>query len=63
MTFYSIVWAIRGASRSSGEPYLYYGTFSTRTAAIRAHTEALGKTWRECRAKGDRAVRVKVEFE
>ena len=39
---------------------LYTGTFLTRTAAKREHSSALGKTWAECEAKGDRIERVLI---
>jgi hypothetical protein len=51
-------WAIRGVHG------FYTGTFFTRSAAILEHCCALGpasqkdRTWRRCRAKGDRAVEV-----
>jgi len=35
----------------------YVGAQLTRKAAIAEHCVALGKTWAECRAKGDYAVK------
>ena len=49
-----IMWAI------TGKYGLYCGTSFTRKAAIDAHCEAVGKLWKECRAKGDEAIRVTV---
>lgn len=49
-----IYWAI------TGRIGLYTGTWFTRTDAIAAHSDALGKTWRECYRDGDRAIKVEV---
>ena len=42
---------------------LYQGFWYTRADAIRVHTRDTGKTWRECRASGDRCVKVVVHYE
>jgi hypothetical protein len=49
-------WAIAGTRG------LYTGWWLTRKEAIRFHYEALGKTWAQCRAKGDRAVKVEISY-
>ncbi len=49
-----IYWAI------TGEFGLYIGVWRTRIEAIIAHADSLGKTWQECRKKGDRAIKVIV---
>lgn len=41
---------------------LYEGQWITRRAAMEAHTRALGKTWEECRKKGDRAVKAAISW-
>lgn len=46
------MWAIHGKEG------FYVNTFYTRKEAIRVHTEALGKTWRQCRSSGDRVIKV-----
>jgi hypothetical protein len=43
-----------------GEHGLYTGWEFTRTEAIQNHCKALGKDWRYCRRKGDRAVKVEI---
>lgn len=49
-----IMWAIIG---NFG---LYADTGLTRTEMISKHTSALGKTWRQCRKDGDKAIHVRV---
>jgi hypothetical protein len=56
-------WAIAGTWGSSGKPFLYLGTWELRSKAIEYHTRNSGRTWKECRAKGDRCVRVTVTEE
>lgn len=50
-----IMWAI--AYRDHG---LYSGMWFTRKDAIREHIRDKGKSWRECKRSGDRAVKVNV---
>lgn len=52
-------WFISGVL-GFGYPFIYYGAWATRSEAIRAHTKALGKTWKSCRADGDCAVKCRV---
>lgn len=47
-------WAIKGIYG------LYTGWWFLRKDAIYHHTKALGKSWKECRKKGDVAVKVLV---
>ncbi len=47
-------WAI------TGKHGVYVGTWFRRKDAIVDHCEMLGKCWKTCRRKGDRAVKVKV---
>jgi hypothetical protein len=39
---------------------LYTGQWLTRANAIADHTAEKGKTWRECRRDGDRAVKATI---
>lgn len=48
-------WAIAGVYG------LYTGWWFTRKDAIWFHTEALEKSWEDCKAKGDYAVKIKIE--
>ena len=41
---------------------LYIGQWLTRACAIAAHTSENGKTWRECRRDGDRAVKATITW-
>lgn len=41
---------------------LYTGWWFTRKNAIHQHCEETGKTWKECRKRGDRAVKVEIHF-
>ncbi len=52
-----------------GKHGLYFGTWATRGEAIDAHVRALygdpnsySEAWRQCRARGDRAVRATVSY-
>ncbi len=47
-------WAI------TGKFGLYAGTWFLRKNAIRSHIRQLGKEWKYCYRKGDRAIKVKV---
>jgi len=47
-------WAIKG------EFGIYTGWWFTRSEAIEAHCEALGRTWLYCKRKGDKTIRIKV---
>ena len=47
-------WAIKGKNG------FYVGWWLTRSEAIVQHCKDLGKTWQECRRKGDRAVKVRI---
>jgi len=49
-----IMWAI------TGNHGLYTGTFLLRKDAISLHIKDIGMTWKQCRAKGDRAIKVTV---
>ena len=49
-----IMWAI------TGNHGLYSGTSFLRKDVIASHIEDLGMTWKQCRAKGDRALKVIV---
>ena len=49
-----IMWAI------IGQFGFYCGTQFTRKEMIKEHTDDLGKTWKYCRNKGDRAVKVVI---
>ena len=49
-----IYWAI------TGKFGLYLGTWFKRYDAIVAHSDALGKSWKECYRDGDRAIKVRV---
>lgn len=42
---------------------MYVGWWHKKKEAIKAHCEALEKTWEECRKKGDRAVKVTISYE
>jgi hypothetical protein len=53
----NIMWAI--VYRDHG---LYIGTWFTRKDAIYEHCKAKGKTWEQCKASGDRVVKVKIEI-
>lgn len=49
-------WAIVG-------PYgLYVGWWLKRYEAIGHHKNALGRSWKECLKKGDRAVKVEIKI-
>lgn len=49
-------WAITGTYG------FYYGSFhATRRAAIEDHTGSIGLTWEECKAKGDRCIKVSMK--
>ena len=52
------MWAILGIC--DGKPMLYIGTWILRSDAILNHSMMQGRTWPECRRKGDRAVKVRV---
>lgn len=42
---------------------IYWGSVTdTRVCAVLEHTDAQGLTWRQCRQRGDRAVRVRIEL-
>lgn len=45
-----------------GEHGLYAGWFHTKGDAIKEHCESLGKDWKYCRGKGDRAVKIEIKF-
>lgn len=47
-------WAIQG------EFGLYTGWWLTRKEAIQTHTGDVGKSWKECRKKGDRVVKILI---
>ncbi len=49
-----IMWAIHGKYG------FYIGTWLTKHDAIQAHCEDLGKSWKYCKKKGDRAVKVLI---
>ena len=49
-------WAIAGVHG------LYTGQWLTRSEAIDAHVQALGRSWTYCRKKGDRAVKVQIRW-
>ena len=49
-----IFWAI------TGKFGLYTGTWFIRHDAIVAHADALGRSWKQCYRKGDRAIKVNV---
>ena len=51
-----IMWAIIGTCG------LYTGTWLYRRDAIEEHCEALGKNWKYCRRKGDKAVKVSLSI-
>ena len=51
-----IMWAIVGVHG------LYCGTWLRRKDAINQHCRDKGATWRHCRKRGDRAVRVVVSL-
>ena len=51
-----IMWAIVGVYG------LYCGTWLRRKDAIDQHCRDKGATWRDCRKRGDRAVRVVVSL-
>ena len=51
-----IMWAIK--SKNFG---FYYGTFPYRHDAIAYHEKWTGHSWKYCRAKGDRAVKVELK--
>lgn len=41
---------------------IYWGSVTdTRVCAILNHTEIQGLTWKQCRDRGDRAVKVRIE--
>ena len=50
----AVRWAIVGVHG------LYEGQWQRRRDAIQTHTRDLGKTWDECRNKGDRAIKVTI---
>ena len=52
-------WALAGRW-NSGRLYFYYGTFATRKAAIADAVQNSGKSWKELRARGERAVKVTI---
>ena len=37
---------------------LYTGWWFTRSEAIKSHTKALGRTWRQCKNNGDKAIKI-----
>jgi hypothetical protein len=47
-------WAI------TGRHGIYCGWWHTRKEAIKAHTTALGKDWKACRMRGDRAAKIRI---
>jgi hypothetical protein len=49
-----IMWAI------FGEYGFYIGTWQSKQDAIREHCNDLGKSWEQCKKKGDRAIKVIV---
>lgn len=51
-----IMWAIIGVYG------LYCGTWLRRKDAIDQHCREKGATWRDCRKRGDRAVRVVISL-
>ena len=53
--FTETYWAI--ASPSAG---IYTGTYFTRQAAKDTHASIMGRTWAECRAQGDVAIKVRL---
>lgn len=66
------MWAIMCSSEIN-KPFLYCGTFLTRQDAIYRHTqtwnvdpilskEDVRATWKRCRARGDRAVKVVITY-
>ncbi len=58
-------WAIAGRLNNlknfPPQSFIYVGVWHSRKEAVDAHIEALGKDWKYCLKKGDRAIRVKVE--
>jgi hypothetical protein len=50
-------WAIYGVHG------LYIGWWVTREDAIKTHCQELGKDWKYCRSKGDRAVKVEITID
>lgn len=54
---YSTAWVIVGVYG------LYSGSWGLRREAIEVHCKELGKTWRQCRRKGDRVVKAVVSWE
>lgn len=57
------LWAIMGRWSNSRDPFLFRGTFRTRRDAIADHCHQLGRTWKQRRRAGDRAVRVTISYE
>jgi hypothetical protein len=61
----TIGWAIKGRMHirrtMCSEEFLYVGWWMTRHAAIEQHSLDKGVNWETCRARGDRAVKVKIE--
>jgi hypothetical protein len=57
------MWAIIGRWGLAGTPFLYCGTNLTRRDLIHDAEVTSGRTWKELRAKGDRAIKVIVEWE
>lgn len=51
-------WAVKGRW-SNGREFLYCGTYLTRADAKECHA-GTGRTWEQCYANNDRAVRVTV---
>ena len=51
------VWIIVGVHGA------YIGSWLTRRDAIMDHTQALGRSWAECKDKGDRTVRATTTWE
>ena len=51
-----IMWVI------AGNYGLYVGSWLRRRDAIRDHCENLGKTWKECRTKGDYVTKARITY-
>ncbi len=54
------MWAI-SMQWEDGRTLLYCDTAMTRSDMISKHCSALGKTWKQCRRNGDRAIKVMVK--
>lgn len=54
------MWAIKG-TWINGKEFFYAGTSQTRREAIAQFVSDLGHSWAQCRARGDRAVKVRIE--